>query len=874
VSELVAMGVIAGLLAFGVAYATRPHGATRAPARAATLLDGRSAIFELHAAAGRVTVRSRDGALSRDVDLAIVVDGEAHSISIARDDLRPSPDALRAAVPVPLGETEASLELRIDPARDALSLQLVVHAGAEAAGHSIALRAEMSSEGQVVFVPGVGQLADRASVTGGSLVVDADPHPIGVVSRDGPLVVDALIEDPLTPADLMRVAATSPAHVLTDRPDGTSPAAPQGGREMDQRVADLRIAVGQTSQTIWRNLAELAGLPTVPVRGRVTGTTDRALVFGRDAQSEPQVRAHAHDDGSFELAVPATVVQWYAAIEPGRASGVASFSPGTPHDLVLDISPGGDLHVTIVDADTHAPLTARLLVHGLNGTVDPSFGPDYRASGAGPIIDALRGEIVTPLPSGHYRVAATRGIEWSIDAKTVDIAPGRTTDVQLAPRHVVPTPGVLGCDLHVHARPSFDTPVTVEDRVLSLVAAGIEFAVPTEHNMVGDYSTALDTLDLRGELLSVSGVEVTTYSKGFGHFGVFPYPPWLAPPPYKHTTMNAIFRAVRAGDPTRYFQLNHPRLPKGIGYFANIGFDPRAPRSRIRGRVDFDGIEVYNGYDTERPERVEQVLRDYWALLDFGWHYVATGSSDSHRIQFHWAGYPRTMVTVEPHPTAETESKPIDPLVVVANIKKGHAVVTSGPIIELELEGARPGDDAMTTADPLHGHLRVLAAPWVDVTRVDVVVGGPPPSAGSAGVANAATGAGASLIGGAPATGVPNVPGGAGAPLAGTPGAGAMVVQTFEIPPRPTELGPEPGTLEEAAQRTVRFDRDIEVPVGPENTWVQVIARGERRMDDILPFMPVPPLAFTNPIYVVRRPVAPPPFPLTTRSPAPPPASP
>ncbi len=145
--------------------------------------------------------------------------------------------------------------------------------------------------------------------------------------------------------------------------------------------------------------------------------------------------------------------------------------------------------MTIVDADSHAPLTARLLVHGISGTVDPSFGPDYRSSGAGPVIDALRGEVMTPLPSGHYRVAATKGIEWSVDAKTIDIAPGRTTDVELAPRHVVPTPGVLGCDLHVHARPSFDSPVAAEDRVLSLVAAGIDFAVPTEHNLVGDYSS-------------------------------------------------------------------------------------------------------------------------------------------------------------------------------------------------------------------------------------------------------------------------------------------------------------------------------------------------------------------------------------------------
>ena len=389
--------------------------------------------------------------------------------------------------------------------------------------------------------------------------------------------------------------------------------------------------------------------------------------------------------------------------------------------------------------------------------------------------------------------------------------PGRVTEVELAPRHVVPTPGVLGCDLHVHARPSFDAPVTPEDRVLSLVAAGVDFAVPTEHNLVGDYSLALDTLDLHGELASVPGVEVTTYGRGFGHFGVFPYPPQQPVPPFKHTTMAAIFRAVRTGDPNRYFQLNHPRLPKGIGYFNIVGFDPKAPRSALHARVDFDGIEVYNGYESEQPDRVDHVLHDYWALLDYGWRFAATGSSDSHRIQYRWAGYPRTMVTIDRHATQD-DPKPVDPLLVVANIKKGHATVTSGPIIELDLAGAGPGEEAATTDDPLRGHLRVRAAPWIDVTQVQIVTGG-------------------------------------------------RVVQTFEVPSRATQIGPEPGTLEEAQARTVRFDRDIEVAVGPDNGWVQVIVRGERKMDDVLPFMPVPPLAFTNPVYVVRHPEPEPPFP-------------
>jgi hypothetical protein len=125
----------------------------------------------------------------------------------------------------------------------------------------------------------------------------------------------------------------------------------------------------------------------------------------------------------------------------------------------------------------------------------------------------------------------------------------------------------------------------------------------------------------------------------------------------------------------------------------------------------------------------------------------------------------------------------------------------------------------VTADDPLHGHLRVRAAPWIDVTHIDVVVG--------------------------------------------EVGGSWHVAQSFSSPGHPLQIGSESGSLEEAAARTIRFDADIEVPVGPNNGWIQVIARGDRRMDDILPFMPVPPLAFTNPIYVVRNPVPPPLFPGT-----------
>jgi hypothetical protein len=810
VGELLAMGVIAGLVAYGLAYATRPRGAPRPPSRVPTVLWTHGASFELHPGPGRLSIRTRDGGSSRDVDLSIVVDGVAQGMHFSRDAVRPGPNALRATVPVVIDDATAEVELEIvaDEARDAVTIDIGSAPGGPSESHAVALRADLSSDGQVVFVPGVGPLADRATLSAASVVVEGDTRPFAVTSPASALSIEAVAEEgPM---------ALQPVHVtVTSTPDAPHADAGEPSATPAQG-ATLQLVLGPSSATIWKTLADLAGAPTGAVRGRVTGTGGRPLVIGRDAQGLPRVRLRADEGGAFTVDAPVTVVEWYAAMDAGRASGLTTFVPGTRRDLLLDVSPGGDLHVSITDADTHAPLTARLFLHGIDGTVDPSFGPDYRASGAGPIIDALRGDVTTPLPSGRYRVAATKGIEWSVDAAIVDIAPGHVAEAALAPRHVVPTPGVLGCDLHVHARPSFDTPVTPEDRVLSLVAAGIDFAVPTEHNSIGDYASALDTLDLHADLLSVTGVEVTTFGRGFGHFGVFPYPPGTRVPPYRHTNINAIFRAVRNGDPNRYFQLNHPRLPN-VGYFNIVGFDPAKPRTAISHRVDFDGIELYNGYDDERPERVDQVLRDYWALLAFGWRYVATGSSDSHRIQFHWAGYPRTMVMVDPHAETDAGDKNVDPLTVVANVKRGHAVVTSGPMIELQLGDARPGDEVVTTEPVLHGHLTVRAAPWIDVTHVEIMVG---------------------QVGGT-----------------------CALAKAYDVPSVPTKLGSEPGTLAEAQQRTIRFDQDIDVEVGPDNGWIQVIARGQRPMDDVLPFMPVPPLALTNPVYVVRRRETPPPFP-------------
>ena len=78
------------------------------------------------------------------------------------------------------------------------------------------------------------------------------------------------------------------------------------------------------------------------------------------------------------------------------------------------------------------------------------------------------------------------------------------------------------------------------------------------------------------------------------------------------------------------------------------------------------------------------------------------------------------------------------------------------------------------------------------------------------------------------------------------------ILYKAKIPSRPTRLGKEEGTLEEAATRTLRLETDLVLTVPEGARWIAVIVRGERTLDDALPFMPIQPLAFTNPIWLTR----------------------
>lgn len=726
-------------------------------------------------------VRDARGVAFDKIEINAVIDGAP--ATIAADRPRTTPEGpTHAAAHVTLRGAERTydgdLGFTLSHTPPALVVSLKLRSVQK---HQVSLVLGTAVARAVPFVRGTGLLVDVGHAEGPMAIFESPEQASAIGAMSGDMA--------------LRVGASEDEHGSLLAATMTLPPGPPG------EATSAFLLTGASPTPVAEGAARLRKETVRKLRGKVVGGDPGVDVWGVGPEGRALLHVKSGPDGRFEVVAPQTEVGFYATMEHTRASPIVQRLPRDNSELELTMLPGGEAHVKVEDLDTGEPLTARLIVHGIAPTADPNFGPDYRASGAGPLIDALRGEASLPLPSGRYRIIATRGPEYTIDEQPIDVAPGSSLPIRLELRHIVDTTGAVGCDFHVHARPSFDSPVLPEDRVLSLVAAGVDFAVPSEHNAVGHYEPALEALELTRELATVPGVEITTARPSLGHFNVFPYSgPQV--PPWRKTSVRTLFAKAKEGDPSRVLQVNHPRMPKGIGYFDIVGLDTKTGTARGEWRPEFDSLEVYNGFDNANRERAEVVLLDWIRLLELGHKYVATGDSDSHRIQYQWAGYPRTYVQLPPEQAGDTGA-PIDKTALIAALKAGHAFVTSGPTIDAKISGKGPGHVVVTSDKVARLHVVVRAAPWIDVSEVEIMLG---------------------------TTSVTRVP----------------------VPPA-SRNAPAVLDLAEARKATIRVDRDFDVPFeGSAQKFVIVVVRGTRPMDDVLPYMPIQPLAFTNPIWLKR----------------------
>jgi hypothetical protein len=424
------------------------------------------------------------------------------------------------------------------------------------------------------------------------------------------------------------------------------------------------------------------------------------------------------------LTLPRDFVARLALFDSGGVlAGAVTVGEGGS-EIALPSPAAGTVEVNAVD-EGHLPLPVHVLVRSLDGKAVPPLAVPAGvadAFAAGSSVYLTKGHGSFALAPGRYRLVVTHGTAYEIDAREISVVAGQTTKVDALVTRAVDTSEWTAGDFHLHAVPSPDAPVPLASRIACLVSEGLDLAVATDHNRITDYAPTVHQLGLEDRIVTVVGEEITSYGKSlWGHFNAYPLNPVgadVAPEdaviPYYDVPPAQMFSdAHQHGAP--FVQVNHGRMDPNIGYFDLTHFrasDGTADPSFSEG---FDAVEAFNGVWIEKPERTRQGAADVIGLARRGLHVAMTGNSDSHQLLYEEAGYPRTYVHTPAMPLEGRTER------VVAALGKHDSTVTSGPLVEMTVDGEPIGSTVkLAGRASVKVHVKVSAPSWVPVERIEI----------------------------------------------------------------------------------------------------------------------------------------------------------
>lgn len=264
----------------------------------------------------------------------------------------------------------------------------------------------------------------------------------------------------------------------------------------------------------------------------------------------------------------------------------------------------------------------------LDGRRRPYLGDSRFGDGVREVVHAHTGEAEVAMEPGRYRILVTRGPEYSrFEMPDVTLSSGQRLPVDALVGREIDSQGWASVDMHLHARPSFDSGMPLERRVRTAVVEGLDMAVATDHDVLTDYRPALLALELEPWLKTAIGAEVSTLE--LGHYIGWPmaYDNTIIPDHGTHDwtceTGNQVLEGVRSlAEPGSEFItiLAHPR-DGFIGYVDQLGVDPFTMQRQLAtlnennvlfqtAACGFDAMEVFNSkrFDLIRTPTVGEVM--------------------------------------------------------------------------------------------------------------------------------------------------------------------------------------------------------------------------------------------------------------------------
>ena len=288
------------------------------------------------------------------------------------------------------------------------------------------------------------------------------------------------------------------------------------------------------------------------------------------------------------------------------------------------------VQVQVTDADGKQPLPARITIVNAKGALQTTgaVSNDHLAVRPG-IVFTSTGKARIPLPPGKYTLFAGRGFEYSLDTTQLTLTQGAAERIMFSIRREVSTEGYVACDTHVHTLThSGHGDASVQERMITIAAEGIELPIATDHNVHIDHNPYARKMNVRKYFTPVIGNEVTTR---LGHFNVFPVRAGAKTPDHNLSDWKSIFASIYRTPGVKVVILNHGRDLHG-------GTRPLGPRlynavagENLEGwRLRANAMEVVNSGATQTD--VMQMLHDWMGLLNSGRILTPVGSSDSQML--------------------------------------------------------------------------------------------------------------------------------------------------------------------------------------------------------------------------------------------------
>jgi len=526
------------------------------------------------------------------------------------------------------------------------------------------------------------------------------------------------------------------------------------GQEAAYTVA---LAVGDSPLAAYGVLAALLG-KTGEVEGSVTDASGNPAVHGAVIATiaGTELKGYPDTQGGYSFRLPEGAHGLrFEDIGREAASQTATVRDGRTTQLDWSVSDASQVSGLIRD-ESGNPSPAKIQFIGRNGTETPNLGTYYRVHGNDHQYQTHDGRFSQQVPPGDYLLRITHGPEFDLVEKTISVEPGERVAVEAVLKRTVDTAGWISTDFHAHSTPSGDNYCNTTDRLINFAAEHIEYAPTTEHNRIYDWAPELKRLGLDGVISTVPGIELTGSGQ---HFNAFPMTPdphaqnggapvWHYDPRINAITLRSWNTPTLAewgtrfdsganarvakdrifgSDIDRWVQANHPSVEQvffdrdgdGVRDGGFVGFEQLIDAAEVWSASILEASPVMPWRGSGRPNRTFFWLQ----MLNQGRRVWCVAVSDAHRIFGNGVGDWRTYV-----PSSTDDPAEIDSTEIIRNAKAGRMMISNGPFLEVETADGLPIGSTVHAEGYVDLKIRVQAANWVEVNRVQVLVNGRQPA--------------------------------------------------------------------------------------------------------------------------------------------------